>query len=165
MTPDDVMARGSGYGCDASAPPPEPARQIDGRVADCVTIETRGALRRNEGAGQRNPSGPTGEIACKNKLPYQNGQSLRRNITENGLDAQRVEITARNDRAVHPAGLFGGHIREKILISGALTLLTNAVIAYNRGQAATLTSGRPLRYWPGCPAAIEFSLKSPLSSD
>src|SRR5713226_2790848 len=37
-------ARGAGYGCDASAPP-EPARQIDDRVADCVTIETRGARR------------------------------------------------------------------------------------------------------------------------
>ena len=91
------------------------------------------------------------------------GQCLRQHLVER--DAQRVEITARNDRSVHPAGLFGGHIREKILISGALTLLTNAVIAYNRGQAATLRPGRPLRYWPGCPAAIEFSLKSPLSSD
>jgi hypothetical protein len=79
-------------------------------------------------------------------------------------DAQRAEITARIDRAVHPAGLFSGHIREKILISGALTLLTNAVIAYNRGQAVT-KAWKAIASLAGMSAPIEFSVKSPLRSD
>ena len=87
-------------------------------------------------SGTRSPSGVGGRAIWQWTHPMgslaREGQRAGEHLVED--DAHRIEVAARIDRAVHPAGLFGRHVGERA--GGELGLVGRRAFSRQAGGAA-----------------------------